>query len=48
MSDKVTTRISEQSPEGLRIKGYLLEELIGNISFGDLVYLLMTDKPPHW
>ena len=35
MKEKVTTRISEQSQEGLRIKGYLLEELIGRISFGD-------------
>jgi citrate synthase len=46
MSDKVTTRISEQTQEGLRIKGYLLDELIGRISFGDLVYLLMTDNLP--
>ena len=46
MKNKVTTRISEQSQEGLRIKGYLLEELIGRISFGDMVYLLMTDELP--
>ena len=46
MGEKVTTQISEQTQEGFRIKGFLLEELIGRISFGDLVYLLMTDNLP--
>ena len=46
MNNQVATHISELTEEGFRIKGYLLEELIGNITFGDLVYLLMTDELP--
>lgn len=46
MNNQVATRISDITEEGFRIKGYLLEELIGHISFGDLIYLLMTDELP--
>jgi citrate synthase len=45
-SQVIESRISQSTSEGLRIKGYLLEQLIGEISFGDLLYLLMMDDLP--
>jgi citrate synthase len=45
-SHPIESRISQSTPEGLRIKGYLLDQLIGEISFGDLLYLLMMDDLP--
>jgi citryl-CoA lyase len=42
----VETTISKPTSTGFIIKGYNLEELIGRVSFGDLIYLLMTDSLP--
>ncbi len=47
MTHKVSTRISTATPEGLVIRGHYLEKLIGRISFGDMVYLLMMEKLPE-
>lgn len=42
----IETKISQATSEGIRIRGYLLEEMIGQVSFGDLVYLLMAGELP--
>ncbi len=47
MAHEVETQISRSTPEGLVVKGKLLEDLIGTVSFGDLVYLLMMAKLPE-
>lgn len=46
MANTVETKISLSTPEGLRLKGYLLDRMIGKYSLGDLLYLLMTDQLP--
>lgn len=40
------TRISQVSPNEIRIRGYDLTEMIGKYSFGDAVFLLMKGELP--
>ncbi|MEX0990876.1 MAG: citryl-CoA lyase [Actinomycetota bacterium] len=40
------TAISEVRPNEIRVRGYNLLELIGNRSFGDVVYLLLSGELP--
>ena len=46
MTHTVETQISTSDKKGLSIKGHYLEDLIGDVSFGDMVYLLMTGSLP--
>lgn len=40
------TGISSVSPGDIRVRGYDLLDLIGNVSFGDVTYLLLTGELP--
>jgi len=40
------TEISEVKPNEIRVRGYDLTELIGNRSFGDVVFLLLSGELP--
>ncbi len=47
MTHTVETQISSTTEHGFVIKGHYLEDLIGQTSFGDLMYLLMTGTLPE-
>lgn len=47
MKKDLTTAISAISPGNIRIKGYDLMELMGEISFGDMIFLLFTGELPR-
>lgn len=40
------TAISKVEPGDIRVRGYDLNDLIGNVSFGDVTYLLLTGELP--
>jgi len=44
--DYLTTRISLIEPGKINIRGYELTELMGAISFGDMIYLLFSGDLP--
>jgi len=43
---KWETKIQKETPDGVKIKGYDLVELVGKISFTEIIFLLFTDKIP--
>ncbi len=47
MSDFWKTSISRVSPNEILVRGYPIEELTAKLSFGDVVYLLLTGELPR-
>jgi len=43
---KWKTKISDSTDEGTSVRGYNLEELVGNISYSNMVFLLLKGKLP--
>src|SRR3989344_6857161 len=43
---KWKTKISDSVDEGISVRGYNLEELVGKISYSDMVFLLLKGKLP--
>ena len=43
---KWKTKISDSTDEGTSIRGYSLEELVGKVSYAEIVYLLLRGKLP--
>lgn len=41
-----TTAITNVKPNELRLRGYRVDELMGNVSFGQVVYLALTGELP--
>ena len=46
MSDSWPTAITEIKPNEVRVCGYDIADLMGNSSFGEVVYLLFTGEWP--
>jgi len=46
MSDPWKTAITEIKPNSVRVKGYDIAELMGNCSFGQVVYLILRGELP--
>lgn len=46
MSDPWKTSITKVEPDKLTVRGYPLDELIGNISFSDAIFLIIKGKMP--
>ena len=46
MSEFWKTAISQVRPDEIRVRGYALEDLVRNKSFGDVTYLLLTGELP--
>ena len=45
-SDRWPTAITRVAPNKLLVRGYPLDELMGRLSFGDAIYLLLTGELP--
>ena len=41
-----TTAITEAVPNNVRVRGYDIAELMGNVSFGQAVYLILRGELP--
>lgn len=46
MSEPIRTEISKAYPDRIVVKGYSLADMAGRVSFGGMVYLLMTGDLP--
>ena len=46
MSETWNTAITEIQPNCVRVRGYDIAELMGNCSFGEMVYLILRGKMP--
>jgi len=47
MNPKWKTSITKVEPNRIITRGYLQQDLIGNLSFPEMVYLLMQGNKPH-
>ena len=47
MSDTWNTAITEINPNSVRVRGYDIAELMGNCSFGQMVYLILRGDMPN-